>query len=74
MIIMMSISLLTSETPVGHCYLSEDGYIDAQTLGPGDSSAFEVRSFDQSLPDKASTIRPDSQRRQSGCRCASGRR
>ena len=22
---------------------SEDGYIDAQTLGPGDSSAFEVR-------------------------------
>lgn len=34
---------------------SEDGYIDAQTLGPGDSSAFEVRSFDESLPETAST-------------------
>ncbi len=34
---------------------SEDGYIDAQTLGPGDSSAFQVSSFDDSLPDTAST-------------------
>ena len=34
---------------------SEDGYIDAQTLGPGDSSAFQVTSFDESLPNTAST-------------------
>ena len=34
---------------------SEDGYIDAETLGPGDSSAFQVTSFDESLPDTAST-------------------
>jgi uncharacterized membrane protein YgcG len=34
---------------------SEEGYIDAETLGPGDSSAFNVVSFDESLPDKATT-------------------
>ncbi|MDN5867854.1 MAG: hypothetical protein L0H55_10715 [Candidatus Nitrosocosmicus sp.] len=34
---------------------SESGYIDAETLGPGDSSAFQVSSFDDTLPDTAST-------------------
>lgn len=34
---------------------SEEGYIDAETLGQGDSSAFSVVSLDESLPDKATT-------------------
>ena len=34
---------------------SEEGYIDAETLSPGDRSAFNVLSFDESLPDKATT-------------------
>ena len=34
---------------------SETGYIDANTFAPGDSSAFDVTSLDETLPDKATT-------------------
>jgi hypothetical protein len=39
----------------GTLIISEEGYIDAETLSPGDSSAFQAISFDESLPDTAST-------------------
>jgi len=39
----------------GTLITSEDGYIDAERLNPGDSSAFEATSFDETLPDIATT-------------------
>jgi hypothetical protein len=39
----------------GELISSETGYIDAETLSPGDSSAFQITSFDESLPDTATT-------------------
>lgn len=41
--------------PAGALVSSEEGFIDAERLGVGDSSAFNIYLFDDSIADRAST-------------------